>query len=90
MTQLEGFCAKCGLTATRVVGFGTDPAKELERLLKQTVASVPGCVCFANKLILPPRRRLAEWLHNQTALALQRRLHAQGIPLMVLPLRLGW
>ncbi|HEX4598691.1 MAG TPA: amino acid permease [Burkholderiaceae bacterium] len=90
MTQLEGFCAKCGLTATRVVGFGTDPAKELERLLKQTLANVPGCVCFANKLILPPRRRLAEWLHNQTALGLQRRLHAQGIPLMVLPLRLGW
>jgi amino acid transporter len=90
MTQLEGFCAKCGLTATRVVGFGTDPAKELERLLRQTVANVPGCVCFANKLILPPRRRLGEWLHNQTALGLQRRLHAQGIPLMVLPLRLGW
>ena len=90
MTQLEGFCAKCGLTARRVVGFGTDPAKELERLLKQTVANVPGCVCFANKLILPPRRKLAEWLHNQTALGLQRRLHAQGIPLMVLPLRLGW
>jgi hypothetical protein len=54
------------------------------------MANVPGCVCFANKLILPPRRRLAEWLHNQTALGLQRRLHAQGIPLMVLPLRLGW
>jgi amino acid transporter len=90
MTQLEGFCAKCGLTATRVVGFGTDPAKELERLLKKTVANVPGCVCFANKLILPPGRRLAEWLHNQTAMGLQRRLHAQGIPLMVLPLRLGW
>jgi amino acid transporter len=90
MTQLEGFCAKCGLTATRVVGFGTDPANELERLLKKTVANVPGCVCFANKLILPPERRLAEWLHNQTALGLQRRLHAQGIPLMVLPLRLGW
>ena len=81
MTQLEGFCAKCGLAATRVVGFGTDPVKELERLLKQTVASVPDCVCFANKLILPPGRRLSEWLHNRTALQLQRRLHAEGIPL---------
>jgi amino acid transporter len=90
MTQLEGFCAKCGLTATRVVGFGTDPVKELERLLKQTVASVPDCVCFANKLILPPGRRLSEWLHNRTALQLQRRLHVEGIPLMVLPVRLGW
>ena len=90
MTQLEGFCSKCGLTAKRVVGFGTDPVKELERLLKQTVASEPGCVCFANKLILPPGRRLAEWLHNQTAFALQRRLHAEGIPLMILPVRIGF
>jgi amino acid transporter len=90
MTQLEGFCAKCGLTASRVVGFGTDPLKELERLLKKTMAEVPGCVCFANKLILPPGRRLAEWLHNKTAFGLQRRLHEEGIPLMVMPVRLGW
>jgi hypothetical protein len=90
MTQIEGFCTQCGLTATRVVGFGTDPVKELERLLTRTVAETPGAVCFANKLVLPPGRRLTEWLHNKTALGLQERLHSEGIPLMVLPLRLGW
>jgi amino acid transporter len=90
ITQVEGFCAQWGLSATQVVGFGADPVKELERLLKQTVARYPGCVCFANKLVFPPGRRLTEWLHNQTALALQRRLLAEGIPLMVLPVKLGW
>lgn len=90
MRQLEAFCAKCGLHASHAIGYGTDPVLELERLIREATTKTADCVCFANKLILPPRRRLAEWLHNQTALGLQRRLHAAGIPLMVLPIRLGW
>ncbi len=89
MHQLEGFCAKHGLHADRLIGYGTDPVLELERLVKDVTAKGQECVCFANKLILPPGRRLSEWLHNQTSLALQRRLHAEGIPLMVMPIRLG-
>jgi hypothetical protein len=89
MGQLEGFCAKHGLHADRAIGYGTDPVLELERLVKEATAKGQECVCFANKLILPPGRRLSEWLHNQTSLGLQRRLHAEGIPLMVLPIRLG-
>ena len=89
MQQLEAFCAKHGLHADRVIGYGTDPVLELERLVKEVVSKGHDCVCFANKLILPPGRRLAEWLHNQTALGLQRRLHAEAIPLMVMPIRLG-
>jgi uncharacterized membrane protein len=90
LSQLEAFCAKFGLSASHLVGYGTDPVLELERLVKDTMSRTPDCVCFANKLILPPGRRLAEWLHNQTALGLQRRLHAEGMPLMILPIRLGW
>ena len=89
MRQLEGFCAKHGLHADRVIGYGTDPVLELEQLVKEATTKGQDCVCFANKLILPPGRRLAEWLHNQTSLGLQRRLHSEGIPLMVLPIRLG-
>ena len=73
-----------------MIGCGTDPVLELERLVKEATARIPDCVCFANKLILPPGRRVAEWLHNQTALGLQRRLHGEGIPLVVFPIRLGW
>jgi amino acid transporter len=90
LQQLEAFCAKYGLSARHTIGYGTDPVQELERLVRETMAKTPDSVCFANKLILPPRRRFAEWLHNQTALGLQRRLHSDGIPLMILPIRLGW
>ncbi|MEX3855579.1 amino acid transporter [Paraburkholderia youngii] len=86
--QLEAYCSKAGLGVTRTVGNGTDTIVELERLILATVASFPGCVCFANRLILPASRRFGEWLHNQTALGLQRRLHLEGIPLIILPISL--
>jgi hypothetical protein len=88
LCQLEGFCAKAGIGTRRVVGQSTDTIAELERLIKDTVACFPGCVCFTNQLILPAGRRFGERMHNQTALGLQRRLHFHGIPLIVLPITL--
>jgi len=89
MAQMVGFCAYAGLHAEGVIAHATDPVQELERLLSQAVQERADAVCFANKLILPPRQRLAEWLHNGTALHLQRRLHELGIPLVILPIKLG-
>jgi amino acid transporter len=88
LDQLQAFCGKEGIGTGRVIGHGTDAVAELERLIKDTVARFPGCVCFTNQLILPGRRRFGEWLHNQTSLGLQRRLHLDGIPLVVLPITL--
>jgi amino acid transporter len=88
LDQLEAFCRKAGLGTSRVIGHSTDTIVELERLIKETMARFPECVCFTNQLILPAGRRFGEWLHNQTALGLQRRLHLDGIPLVVLPITL--
>jgi amino acid transporter len=89
LDQLEAFCAQRGMRTARVVGYGTDPVAELERLLAQALARFPEPVCFSNTLILPARKQRVAWLHNQTALALQARLHIQGIPLVVLPITLA-
>ena len=72
----------------RLVGHGTDTIAELERLANEAVTRFPGCVCFTNHLILPEGRRFGDWMHNQTAVSLQRRLHLYGIPLVVLPILL--
>ncbi|MBK5554234.1 APC family permease [Pseudomonas sp. TH03] len=88
MNQLEAFCANSGVSATRQIGYGIDPVAELERLLKDVVSRLPECVCFSSKLILPEGWWFTEWLHNQTPLVLQRRLHLEGIPLVILPIKL--
>ncbi|MPQ67871.1 MULTISPECIES: APC family permease [Pseudomonas] len=89
MDQLEAFCAQAGISATRRIGYGTDPVAELQKLLGEATRHYPGCVCFSNKLILQDSWGFSEWLHNQTPLLLQRRLHLDGIPLVILPLRLS-
>ena len=88
LDQLEVFCAKEGLSTEHFVVYGTDPVKSLDDLIKDVRARFPDSVCFANKLILPANRWFTEWLHNQTALGLQRKLHLEGIPLVILPINL--
>lgn len=88
LNQLEAFCAKESLDTARFVIHGTDRVECLKNLIKTATASFPHSVCFANTLILPRNRWFAEWLHNQTALGLQRQLHLDGIPLVILPIKL--
>jgi len=88
LDQLEAFCAREGLRTARFVAYGIDPVESLESLIKQVGALFPDSVCFSNKLILPANRWFSEWLHNQTALSLQRQLHFEGIPLVIFPVKL--
>lgn len=88
LNQLEAFCAKQGLSTEHFIVYGTDPVKSLENLITDVSAQFPDSVCFANKLILPASHWFAEWLHNQTALGLQRQLHHDGIPLVIFPIKL--
>jgi hypothetical protein len=88
LDQLEAFCAREGLRTARFVAHGIDPVESLEGMIKEVRARFPDSVCFSNKLILPPDRWFSEWLHNQTALSLQRQLHFAGIPLVIVPIKL--
>lgn len=82
----EGFFHSHEMAATSYAAYGTDPVDELEKLIHPIMHRFPNSICFANKLILPGLQWPISWLHNQTALALQERLHLQGIPLIVLPM----
>ena len=88
LDQSEAFCAREGFRTARFVAYGIDPVESLEGLIKQVSARFPDSVCFSNKLILPADRWFSEWLHNQTALSLQRQLHFAGIPLVIFPIKL--
>jgi len=88
IVQVQAFCAKFGLYFSYSIAYGTDPVEELTTLAIQAVSEFSDCVCFSNKLIFPPEKRLGEWLHNQTALGLQRRLQSEAIPLVIIPIKL--
>ncbi len=83
------FCHKHGLAAKSTCAFGTDPVDELVRLTEDTLREFPNSVCFASKLIFTHDNLFTRWLHNQTPLAMQQRLHLQGVQMVILPMKVG-
>ncbi len=83
------FCHNHGLAATSRLAFGTDPVAELLKLTDEIMREFPNSVCFASKLIFVHDNFFTRWLHNQTALALQQRLHLQGIQMVILPMKVA-
>jgi hypothetical protein len=59
----------------------------LENLAQEVIAEYPNSVCFAAKLIFANDNLLIRWLHNQTALTMQRRLHLRGQQMVILPMK---
>lgn len=83
------FCEEQGLQATWHMAYGTDSVQILDELAHQTSEEYPNSVCFAAKLIFDDDNFLVRWLHNQTALSLQRRLHRRGQQMVILPMKVG-
>jgi amino acid transporter len=81
------FCHTHGLAATSRVAFGTDPIAELTRLAEEAHEEFPNSVFFASKLVFVHDNFFTRWLHNQTALTMQRQLHLRGIQMVVLPMK---
>ena len=82
------FCHQHGLAATAFEAYGTDPLEELFHLTEKIMKDYPLSICFASKLIFVHDNIFTRWLHNQTAVAMQRRLHLQGQQMVILPMKL--
>lgn len=85
----ENFCHTHQLAAKTYCAFGTDPVEQLLKLTDQIAQDFPNCVFFASKLIFVHDNFFTRWLHNQTAMALQQRLHLQGLQMVILPMKVA-
>jgi hypothetical protein len=91
-SSLEYYVAHCrrhGIPAEYRIGFGTHPIGEFMKLADTTMDEFPNSVCFASKLILKRVNFLTAWLHNQTPVEIQTRLHQQGRQMVLLPMNVG-
>jgi len=84
-----GFCHSHGLAAATYQAFGCDPVDELTTLTEKVAQQFPNCVFFASKLIFQHDNFLTRWLHNQTALTMQNRLHLRGMQMVILPMKVS-
>jgi len=83
------YCHRHGIAATYSIAFGTDPVEEFTKLTDRIMSEYPNSVCFASKLIFVHTSVLTRWLHNQTPLILQRRLHLADRQMVLVPMKIG-
>jgi hypothetical protein len=67
--------------------YGIDRVAELTELANKAREEFPNCIFFASKLIFVHDNWMTRILHNQTALAMQRILHLQGMFMVILPMK---
>ncbi|MGH8850515.1 MAG: APC family permease [Casimicrobiaceae bacterium] len=82
------YCHANGLAATARFALGTDRVDELMKLAAEIQSEFPNSVFFTSKLVFRNETWLTRLLHNQTALALQQRLHLAGMQMVILPMQL--
>jgi len=77
-----------GLAADGGYTLGTDPVDEATGLCLKIREKYPKSVFFAGKLLFEAEKWYFPLLHNETAFAISRRLQLQGIPTVVMPIRI--
>jgi hypothetical protein len=88
--ELRYYVAMCqsnGFAAKYYVAYGTDTADEMMKLCDRARAEFPNVVFFTSKLVFKNDNAFVRLLHNQTALAMQRRLQLEGMQLVILPMQ---
>jgi hypothetical protein len=88
LNYFVNFCNSYGLAAKSYVAFGTDAVEEFVRLAETVKKEFPNTIFFTSKLIFRRDNWLIRLLHNQAALTIQRRLHLEGMQMVILPLQL--
>ena len=82
------YCHANGLASAARFSLGTDRVEELVKLAEGVQKDFANCVFFTSKLVFRSENWVTRLLHNQTALALQRQLHLNGMQMVILPMQL--
>ena len=88
LSYFVDFCHSHGLASTSYLGFGTDAVESIAEISDRVRVEFPSAIFFTSKLITETENFMTRLLHNQAALALQRRLHLEGIQMVILPMKI--
>ena len=76
-----------GIYAQAFSAIGTDVSDEVVGLAQSIHQRQPAAVFFGGQIVFPEDTFLTRLLFNHTTFAVQRRLHQDGIPFLVMPVR---
>jgi len=76
-----------GYYAESYTAVGTDVVAEITKLAPDILKKFPNAVFFGGQIVFPNESMFSRWLHNYTVFASQRKLYSEGIPFVVLPIK---
>jgi len=76
-----------GIYAESRCSIGVDVVDELEQMVTGIREQFPQSVLFGGQLVFKKENFTTRLLHNYTIFAVQKRLYHQGIPMVILPIR---
>jgi amino acid transporter len=76
-----------GYYAAAYSSFGTDVVDEIATLTPEILERFPNAILFGGQLVFPKTTFLSGVFHNYTIFAVQRRFYSEGIPVVILPIR---
>jgi hypothetical protein len=76
-----------GYYAAGYSSFGNDVIEEISRLTPEILERFPNSILFGGQLVFPKTTFLSGVFHNYTIFAVQRKFYNQGIPVVILPIR---
>jgi amino acid transporter len=81
------FCHSHRMASAAYLGFGTDVVDEVTKLCETVSQEYPNSIFFTSKLVFEQDNWFTRLLHNQAALAIQRRLHFESLQMVILPMK---
>lgn len=76
-----------GYYAEGIYSIGIDVAEEIDKIAPGILERFPRAVFFGGQIIFLRYSFLSRFLHNYSIFAMQRRLYPQGIPVVILPIK---
>jgi amino acid transporter len=77
-----------GFQAEAVSALGHDVVEKAADIAPDILARFPNAIFFGGQLVFRQETLLTRLLHNYAVFALQRRFYQQGLPLLILPIRI--
>ena len=76
-----------GYYAESFCSFGIDPVEEVVKIAPEILERFSQAVFFGGKLVFAEDTFASRLLHNNVIMEIQRQFYRQGIPVVVLPIR---
>ncbi len=81
------FCRRNGYYAERYFSLGVDLVSEVNNVAPQILDRFPQATFFGGQLVFREESIWTRLLHNYAVFAIQRKFYHQGIPFVILPIR---